>query len=159
MSAVRRCDTHFPHEFSCSTLIEFASEELTDLGRLCIELFDTGQFNSIVNYAAARRSAEPISTAQTESAVHRRQHRRMTAKQQMRWSRRGEHFMPKVRTSVMPGNHGYPDLPVFLAENLKRAIRFLNRNSMWQNNSQSGWPVSGGLRPFRRHKRTAGVRQ
>jgi len=33
--------------------------------------------------------------------------------------------MTKVRTSVMPGNHGYPDLPVFLAENLKRAIRFL----------------------------------
>jgi hypothetical protein len=63
--------------------------------------------------------------------------------------------MTKVRTSVMPGNHGYPDLPVFLAENLKRAIRFLNRNSMWQNNSQSGWPVLGGLRPFRRHKRTA----
>ncbi len=67
--------------------------------------------------------------------------------------------MTKVRTSVMPGNHGYPDLPVFLAENSKRAIRFLNRNSMWQNNSQSGWPVLGGLRPFRRHKRTAGARQ
>ena len=52
--------------------------------------------------------------------------------------------MTKVRTSVMPGNHGYPDLPVFLAENSKRAICFLNRNSMWQNNSQSGWPVLGG---------------
>ena len=76
---------HFLHEFSCSTLIEFASEELTDLGRLCIELFDTGQFNSIINFAAARRSGEPISTAQTESAVYRLLHRRITAKQQMRW--------------------------------------------------------------------------
>src|SRR5208283_5279873 len=42
-------------------------------------------------------------TAQTESAVHRLLHRRMTAKQQMRWSPRGAHFMLKVRTSVMNG--------------------------------------------------------
>jgi len=39
----------------------------------------------------------------TESAVHRLLHRRMTAKQQMRWSPRGAHFMLKVRTSVMNG--------------------------------------------------------
>jgi hypothetical protein len=61
------------------------------------------QFDSIINYAAARRSGEPISTAQTESAVHRILHRRMTAKQQMRWSPRGAHFMLKVRTSIMNG--------------------------------------------------------
>lgn len=30
-------------------------------------------------------------------------HRRMTAKQQMRWSPRGAHFMLKVRTAVMNG--------------------------------------------------------
>ena len=48
-----------------------------DLGRLCIELFDPGQFNSIINYAVARRSGEPLSTTQTESAVHRLLHRRM----------------------------------------------------------------------------------
>jgi len=58
---------------------------------------------SIINYAAARRSAEPISTAPTESAVHRLLHRRMTAKQQMRWPPRGAHFMLKVRTAVMNG--------------------------------------------------------
>ena len=68
-----------------------------------LETYVSGQFFSIINYAAARRSAEPISTAPTESAVHRLQHRRMTAKQQMRWSPRGAHFMLKVRTAVMNG--------------------------------------------------------
>ena len=63
------------------------------------------QFAACPVYAAARAniSGEPISTAQTESAVHRLLHRRMTAKQQMRWSPRGAHFMLKVRTSVMNG--------------------------------------------------------
>ena len=36
-----------------------------------LETYVSGQFNSIINYAAARRSGEPISTAQTESAVQR----------------------------------------------------------------------------------------
>lgn len=49
----------------------------------------SGQFSSIINYAAAGRSAEPISTAPTESTVHRLLHRRMTAKQRMRWSPSG----------------------------------------------------------------------
>ncbi len=49
-----------------------------------LETYVSGQYDSIINYAAARRSGEPISTAQTESAVHRLLHRRMTAKQQMR---------------------------------------------------------------------------
>jgi hypothetical protein len=68
-----------------------------------LDTYVSGQFDSIINYAAARRSGEPISTAQTESAVHRILHRRMTAKQQMRWSPRGAHFMLKVRTSIMNG--------------------------------------------------------
>jgi len=68
-----------------------------------LDTYVFGQFNSIINYAAARRSGEPNSTAQTESAVHWLLHRRMTAKQQMRWSSRGAHFMLKVRTSVMNG--------------------------------------------------------
>ena len=68
-----------------------------------LETYVSGQFSSIINYAAARRSGEPISTAQTESAVHRLPHRRMTAKRQMRWSPKGAHFMLKVRTSVMNG--------------------------------------------------------
>jgi hypothetical protein len=66
-----------------------------------LETYVSGQFTWIINYAAARRSGEPISTAPTESAVHRLLHRRMTAKQQMRWPPRGAHFMLKVRTSIM----------------------------------------------------------
>jgi hypothetical protein len=68
-----------------------------------LETYVSGQFTSIINYAAGRRSGEPISTAPTESVVHRLLHRRMTAKQQMRWSPRGAHFMLKVRTAVMNG--------------------------------------------------------
>ena len=68
-----------------------------------LETYVSGQFTSIINYAAARRSGEPISTTPTESVVHRLLHRRMTAKQQMRWSPRGAHFMLKVRTAVMNG--------------------------------------------------------
>jgi hypothetical protein len=66
-----------------------------------LEVYVSGHASSIINYAAARRSGEPISTATTESAVHRLLHRRMTAKQQMRWSPRGAHLMLKVRTAVM----------------------------------------------------------
>ena len=66
-----------------------------------LETYVSGHSRSIINYAAARRSAEPISTARTESAVHRLLHRRMTAKQQMRWSPRGAHLMLKVRTAAM----------------------------------------------------------
>jgi hypothetical protein len=68
-----------------------------------LETYVSRQAPSIINYAAARRSKEPISTAPTESAVHRLLHRRMTAKQQMRWSPRGAHFMLKVRTAVING--------------------------------------------------------
>jgi hypothetical protein len=68
-----------------------------------LETYVSRQFSSIINYAAARRSGEPISTAPTESAVHRLLHRRMTAKQQMRWSPRGAHLMLKVRTAAMNG--------------------------------------------------------
>jgi hypothetical protein len=66
-----------------------------------LETYVSGQSDSIINYAAARRSAEPISTATTESAVQRLVQRRMSAKQQMRWSPRGAHLMLKVRTAIM----------------------------------------------------------
>jgi hypothetical protein len=65
------------------------------------ETYVSGHADSIINYAAARRSAKPISTATTESTVQRLIHRRMTAKQQMRWSPRGAHLVLKVRTAVM----------------------------------------------------------
>lgn len=68
-----------------------------------LETYVSGQSTSIIDYAAARRPAEPSSTAQTESAVRRLLHRRMTAKQQMRWLLRGARLMLKVRTAVMNG--------------------------------------------------------
>lgn len=53
-------------------------EKLTGVLR-DVETYISGQFSSIMNYTAAGRSAEPISTAPTESMVHRLLHRRMTA--------------------------------------------------------------------------------
>src|SRR5271166_185189 len=63
----------------------------------------SGQAGLIIDYATARRNGAPISTATTESTVHRLLHRRMSANQQMRWSPRGAHLMLKVRTSVVNG--------------------------------------------------------
>jgi len=61
----------------------------------------SGQSEIIIDYATARRCAQPISTATTESTVQWLLDRRMNAKQQMRWSPRGAHLMLKVRTAVM----------------------------------------------------------
>jgi hypothetical protein len=88
-----------------------------------LETYVSGQFFSIINYAAARRSAEPISTAPTESVVHRLLHRRMTAKQQMRWSPRGAHFMLKVRTAVVNGTFERDHI------SLGKSTRFLQRRA------------------------------
>ena len=49
-----------------------------------------GQAELIIDYAAARRDAEPISTAPTESTEQWLLHRRMAANQQMHAGRRGE---------------------------------------------------------------------
>jgi hypothetical protein len=65
-----------------------------------LETYVAGQSELIVDYAAARLDAEPISTAPTESTVQWLLHRRMGANQQMRWSPRGAHMMLKVRTAV-----------------------------------------------------------
>ena len=66
-----------------------------------LETYVSGQSGLIIDYATARRNDEPISTATTESTVHRLLHRRMSANQQMRWSPRGAHLMLKVRTAVV----------------------------------------------------------
>jgi hypothetical protein len=65
-----------------------------------LETYITGQADLIIDYATARRSDEPISTATTESTVQWLLHRRMGANQQMRWTPRGAHCMLKVRTAV-----------------------------------------------------------
>jgi hypothetical protein len=68
-----------------------------------LETYVSGQSDIIIDYAAARRREEPISTAITESTVQWLLHRRMNARQQMRWSARGAHLMLKVRTSAVNG--------------------------------------------------------
>jgi hypothetical protein len=68
-----------------------------------LETYVAGQAELIIDYAAARHDAEPISTAPTESTVQWLLHRRMGANQQMRWSPRGAHMMLKVRTAVANG--------------------------------------------------------
>ena len=68
-----------------------------------LETYVSGQSGLIIDYATARGSDEPISTATTESTVQWLLHRRMGANQQMRWSPRGAHLMLKVRTAVVNG--------------------------------------------------------
>lgn len=68
-----------------------------------LETYVTGQSDIIIDYAAARRREEPISTAITESTVQWLLHRRTNAQQQMRWSPKGAHLMLKVRTSAVNG--------------------------------------------------------
>jgi hypothetical protein len=61
-----------------------------------LETYVAGHAELIIDYAVARRREEPISTATTESTMQWLLHRRMNANQQMRWSPRGAHLMPKV---------------------------------------------------------------
>src|SRR5277367_2958015 len=68
-----------------------------------LETYVAGQAELIIDYAAARHDAEPISTAPTESTVQWLLHRRMGANHQMRWSPRGAHMMLKVRTAGANG--------------------------------------------------------
>jgi hypothetical protein len=70
---------------------------------LGLETYVSGQSELIIDYATARGTDEPISTAPSENTVQWLLHRRMGANQQMRWSPRGAHLMLKVRTSVVNG--------------------------------------------------------
>jgi len=72
-----------------------------------LETYVAGHADIIIDYAAARQSREPISTAITEGTVQWLLHRRMNANQQMRWSHRGAHRMlkgiPPVRAAYRGG--------------------------------------------------------
>ena len=59
--------------------------------------------NALVPYAARRRNGEPISTAFVESAVNEIVAKRMTKRQQMRWSRATVRPFLDVRTAVLNG--------------------------------------------------------
>ena len=70
---------------------------------LDLETYVSGQSDIIIDYATARFDEEPISTAITESTVQWLLHRRMNAKQHMRWSPQGAHLMLQVRTATANG--------------------------------------------------------
>jgi hypothetical protein len=86
---------------------------------LGLETYVSGQSELIIDYATARGTDEPISTATTESTVQWLLHRRIGVNQQMRWSPRGAHLMLTVRTSVVNGN---------LNRNLGTAERWARRS-------------------------------
>ncbi len=83
-----------------------------------LETYVSGQSELIIDYATARGTDEPVSTATTERTVQWLLHRRMGTNQQMRWSPRGAHLMLKVRTSVVNGT---------VNENLAAAERWARR--------------------------------
>jgi len=93
-------------------LEDMAEAELTAAAKATallrgLETYNSGQTDLIIDYAAARRNGEPISTATTEGTVQWVVqwvlYRRMGANQQMRWSPRGAYRMLKVRTAVANG--------------------------------------------------------
>jgi hypothetical protein len=56
-----------------------------------------------LGYASARLDDEPFSTSPTEGAVQWLLHRRMGAREQMRWSPRSAHVVLQVRTAIVNG--------------------------------------------------------
>ena len=50
----------------------------------------------IPNYGEMRRYDEPVSTAFVESTINEVITRRMAKKQQMQWSKKGEHYLTAV---------------------------------------------------------------
>jgi hypothetical protein len=70
---------------------------------IALETYVSGLADMIIDYASARLDDEPFSTSPTEGAVQWLLHRRMGARQQMRWSPRGAHLMLQVRTAIVNG--------------------------------------------------------
>jgi hypothetical protein len=70
---------------------------------MALETYVSGLADLIIDYASARLDDEPFSTSPTEGAVQWLLHRRMGARQQMRWSPRGAHLMLQVRTAIVNG--------------------------------------------------------
>lgn len=70
---------------------------------IALETYVSGLADLIIDYASARLDDEPFSTSPTEGAVQWLLHRRMGARQQMRWSPRGAHLMLQVRTAIVNG--------------------------------------------------------
>src|SRR4051795_7170751 len=79
------------------------AQQLADVSRHVSELLCYLERNqaALGHYAARRRRGEPLSTAFVESAVNEIVAKRMTKKQQMRWSRATVQPFLDVRTAVL----------------------------------------------------------
>jgi len=68
---------------------------------IALETYVSALVDLIIDYASARLDDGPFSTSPTEGAVQWLLHRRMGARQQMRWSPRGADLMLQVRTATV----------------------------------------------------------
>jgi hypothetical protein len=81
-------------------------------------VYITRNAHTIPNYAERHRYGERVSTAFVESTVNTVVGKRFAKRQQMRWSKRGAHFMLQTRTRALDGTlrgkfeQWYPGLAV-----------------------------------------------
>jgi hypothetical protein len=81
-------------------------------------IYITRNAHTIPNYAERHRYGERVSTAFVESTVNTVVGKRFAKRQQMRWSKRGAHFMLQTRTRALDGTlrgkfeQWYPGLAV-----------------------------------------------
>jgi hypothetical protein len=57
----------------------------------------------LVDHARARKQGRRISTAPAESIMNHLINRRMSKRQQMRWSAKGDHLMLQTRVELLDG--------------------------------------------------------
>lgn len=65
--------------------------------------FVSNNRKNLIDYAKARKQGRRISSASAESVMNHVVNRRMSKKQQMRWSMMGAHFMLQVRVEMLEG--------------------------------------------------------
>src|SRR5262249_35874398 len=97
--ALRQID-HLEADLEGEVITGASSEKL----RVTLQEFQTYIENNqqwIPNYGELWRAGETISTAFVESAVDQVLSKRFVKKQQMSWSRRGDHLLLQVRTQVL----------------------------------------------------------
>lgn len=99
------------------------------LWRTVSEFYEYIKLNSpfIPNYGERYRHGEPVSSAVAESTVNEVVSRRMSKKQQMRWTQEGAHLLLQVRTKTLNNdlrktfNHWYPKMDQNVSSSLPLA--------------------------------------
>jgi hypothetical protein len=91
-------------------------------------VYITRNAHTIPNYAERHRYGERVSTAFVESTVNTVVGKRFAKHQQMRWSKRGAHFMLQTRTRALDGTlqgkfeQWYPGLAVATSDQKLEAV-------------------------------------